>query len=101
MTDVRAAANRLREAVCRGSYNEARRILAEYRAQLEEAVNNLPADDPQVVEVVLEAKRCLELALRVAVAARAHAGARLAQMSATAPYRRLVQREPCIWQLEG
>ncbi len=99
--DSRIAAARLRQAVARGLFGEARKILLEYCAEIGGEIRALPAGDSQVCELREESRRLFEWIYRITCAGRAHAGAQLAQLRASHPYHAPPAPRPSKWRLEG
>ena len=94
-------AARLRQAVARSSFGEAREILGQYCAEIGDEIRALPADDSQVSGLLDESQRLLEWVHRITRAGRAHAQAQLAQLQASHPYHAPSAPRPPRWQVEG
>lgn len=77
---VSETAGRLRRALERGSFAQARVLLAQYGGQTEAALRRLPPGSAERAELAREAGEMLAWARRMALASRAAAATRLARL---------------------
>ena len=94
------AADRLRRAVTRESYDEVQTAIADYRREVEAALAAWNRNEPPPVGVVREAMDLTNWALQVVRAARARTSNKLGQVSAVLRYRGAAPPRP-TWRLEG
>jgi hypothetical protein len=99
--DLDRTAERLRQAIAQGSYEEARQALLLYAGQLADLLMRLDPSDPTVSQTVNQASDLLERTRRQACADHAHTRAQLAQLSSVLPYREFPDGSARTWQLNA
>ena len=101
MNRVNLNDGRLRDAIARGSFEEAQPVLRDFAWELAALLKTIPPADPAALAALRQSADLLEWARRMACAGRARASTELSRLSAALPYREIPDRLGATWRLDG